>query len=141
TTDADDNADNADDSNPKDSIKAPKPRAQVIKDTSGHRLRGFNKRHALQKWRQQKRDYRIQQRKNKQAGSINGAVKAVGHIITMVKHASVSYNETYDSRVPGITTGTGYLGQNQKTNQPGFDYIFGKQPDSNWLNQKAREGI
>ena len=59
----------------------------------------------------------------------------------MVKHASISYNENYNSRVPGITTGTGYLGQNQKSNQPGYDYIFGKQPDTNWLNKKAREGV
>ena len=68
-------------------------------------------------------------------------VKAVGGIVTMVKHASVSYNENYDSRVPGITTGTGYLGENQKTNQPGYAYIFGKQPDANWLDEKAAEGV
>ena len=49
-------------------IKKPKPRAQVIKDSSGHKLKGFAKRHALQQWRQQKRDYRIAQRKAKQPG-------------------------------------------------------------------------
>jgi len=137
-----DNTDNGgDETNPSDSIQAPKPRAQVIKDSSGNKLKGFEKRHALQKWRQQKRDYRKQQRKNKQAATGSGLANAAGHIITMVKHASLSYNENYDSRVPGITTGTGYLGQNQQTNQPGFAYIFGKQPDSNWLNQKASEGV
>ncbi|MEP6465760.1 MAG: cell surface protein SprA [Parafilimonas sp.] len=140
TEDTQDNT-NADETNATDSIKPPKPRAEVIKDTAGNKLRGFEKRHALQKWRQQKRDYHKQQRKNKTANAGGGAVQAVGHLITMVKHASVSYNENYDSRVPGITTGTGYLGENQKTNQPGFAYIFGKQPDSNWLNQKAREGV
>jgi cell surface protein SprA len=80
-------------------------------------------------------------RKAKQVGAVHGVVKTVGGSVTMVKHASVSYNETYNSRVPGITTGTGYFGENQKTNQPGYAYIFGKQPDSNWLNQKAREGV
>ncbi len=59
----------------------------------------------------------------------------------MVKHASLSYNENYDNRVPGITASTGYFGQNQKTNQPGYSYIFGKQPDTNWLNKKAKEGV
>ncbi len=127
--------------NPSDSIQPPKPRAEVIKDSTGANLKGFEKRHALQKWRQQKRDYRKQQRKNKEAGATGGAVQVAGELLTMVKHASVSYNENYDSRVPGITTGTGYLGQNQQSNQPGFDYIFGKQPDTNWLNQKAREGL
>lgn len=132
---------NTEDTNPDDSIQPPKPRAEVLKDADGNRLKGFEKRNALQKWRQQKRDYRTMQRKNKKAGSMNGAVKAAGRLLTMVKHASISYNENYNSRVPGITAGTGYFGQNQKTNQPGYAYIFGKQPDTNWLNQKVREGV
>jgi len=127
--------------NPNDSIQPPKPRAEILKDSAGNKLKGFEKRNALQKWRQQKRDYKKQQRKNKEQGQMNGAVKVAGQLITMVKHVSVSYNTGYDSRVPGITTGTGYLGQNQASNQPGYDYIFGRQPDSNWLNQKAREGV
>jgi cell surface protein SprA len=137
----DDNQNNSDNTNATDSIKQPKPRAQVVKDSAGNKLRGFEKRHALQKWRQQKRDYKKQQRKNKEVNAGSGALQAAGRLLTMIKHASVSYNENYDSRVPGITTGTGYLGENQKTNQPGLAYIFGKQPDSNWLNQKAREGV
>jgi cell surface protein SprA len=141
STPEDDNADNADTTGGADTLQKPKPRAQAIRDSSGHKLKGFARRHALQQWRQQKRNYRIAMRKAKQVGAINGVVKTVGGIVTMVKHVSVSYNENYDSRVPGITTGTGYLGENQKTNQPGYAYIFGKQPDSNWLNQKAREGV
>ncbi len=133
--------DNADNTNPNDSIQPPKKKSEVLKDADGNKLKGFEKRHALQKWRQQKRDYRKQQRKNKQANTGSGLAQAAGHIVTMVKHASLSYNTSYNSRVPGITTGTGYLGQNQKANQPGLDYIFGKQPDTNWLNKKAREGV
>ena len=105
-------------------MQKPKPRAQVIKDSAGHKLKGFARRHALQQWRQQKRNYRIAQRKAKQPGAVNGVVKTIGGIVTMVKHVSVSYNENYDSRVPGITTGTGYLGENQKTNQPGYALYF-----------------
>lgn len=135
----DDNTDT--EANPNDSIQPPKTRAEVITDSSGNKLRGTEKRHALQKWRQQKRDYRKQQRKNRQTTGPNGAVKAVGHLVTMVKHASVNYNENYNSRVPGITSGTGYLGQDQKASQPGYAYIFGKQPDTSWLNKKAREGV
>ena len=122
--------------NVNDTIQPPKPRADVIKD-----LKGFDKRRALQKWRQQKRDYRKAQRQGKKAGGMSTGAKVAGELITMVKHASLSYSENYNSRVPGVTTGTGYLGQNQKTNQPGLDYIFGRQPDTNWLNQKAAEGM
>jgi len=126
---------------PDDSIQPPKKKADVLKDSAGNKLKGYEKRNALQKWRQQKRDYKKYQRKNKQPGEVNGIAKAAGRLVTMVKHGSLSYNENYDSRVPGITTGTGYFGQNQKTNQPGYDYIFGKQPDTNWLNKKAAEGV
>lgn len=124
-----------------DSIQPPRKKSEVVKDSLGNKLKGYEKRNALQKWRQQKRDYRKYQRKNKQQGEVNGAAKLAGRLVTMVKHGSLSYNENYDSRVPGITSGTGYFGQNQKTNQPGYDYIFGKQPDTNWLNKKAAEGV
>ncbi|MFT4153179.1 cell surface protein SprA [Parafilimonas sp.] len=123
------------------SIQPPKPRAEIIRDSAGNKLRGAAKRHALQKWRQQKRDYRTQLRNNRQVSGPAGPVKAAAQLLTMVKHASLSYNETYSSQVPGITTGTGWLGQDQKNNQPGYAYIFGRQPDTNWLNQKARQGI
>lgn len=133
--------DAGDSDNVSDSIPKPKTRAEVTKDSLGNKLHGFEKRHALQKWRQQKRDYRKQERKNKKAATGSGALNAAMRLVTMVKHASLSYNENYDSRIPGITTGTGILGQNQSSHQPGLAYIFGKQPDSNWLNQKAREGV
>jgi hypothetical protein len=25
--------------------------------------------------------------------------------------------------------------------QPGLDYVFGRQPDTTWLNEKARKGV
>jgi hypothetical protein len=65
-----------------DSIQPPKPRAAVIKDSSGNKLKGFEKRHALQKWRQQKRDYRKQERKNKEASSGSGLTRAAGQLLT-----------------------------------------------------------
>ncbi len=70
-----------------------------------------------------------------------GIVRATGRLLTMVKRASVNYSENYRSRVPGYTDSTQYLGQNWNSMAPGLDYVFGKQPDSNWLNRKASQGL
>ena len=118
-----------------DSIQPAKPRAEIVQD-----LKGFEKRNALQKWRKQKMDYRIAERKAKSASSAHGLANAAGHIITMVKRTSINYSESYNSRVPGYTAGIGYNSKSFNTAQPGFDYVFGKQPDSSWLNRKASEG-
>ena len=59
----------------------------------------------------------------------------------MVKRASVNYSANYNSRVPGYIDSTKFLGHNWNSMQPGLDYVFGKQPDTTWLNQKAKEGV
>lgn len=118
-----------------DSIQPPKPREEVVRD-----LKGFERRNALRKWRKQKRDYRIAERKAKPASDAHGLANAAGHLITMVKRSSVNYSENYNSRVPGYTAGIGYNSKGFNTMEPGLAYVFGKQPDTTWLNKKASEG-
>ena len=113
-----------------------KPRAEVIKN-----LKGKTKRKALQKWRQLKRDARKADRNNKEVNGPGGVVKTAVQFATMVKRVSVNYSENYNSRVPGYTDSAKILGQNWSSMQPGLDYIFGKQPDTAWLNQKAAKGL
>jgi hypothetical protein len=36
---------------------------------------------------------------------------------------------------------TQFIGQNWRSMQPGMDFIFGKQPDTNWLNDAGRKGL
>jgi cell surface protein SprA len=113
-----------------------KPRAEVIKGLKGH-----DKRVALRKWRAQKRLKRKQDRQNKEVTGPSGIARAGAQVLTMVKRASINYSEDYNSRIPGYTDSTRALGQNWSTMQPGLDYIFGRQPDTSWLNKKAREGV
>ncbi len=112
-------------------------RADVVKD-----LKGKQKRQALQTWRRQKRDARkaARQAALNEPTEMGGLEKAAGRLLTMVKRASVNYSENYNSRVPGYTDTSRILGNNFKTMQPGLDYVFGRQPDSNWLNKKAAQG-
>jgi cell surface protein SprA len=116
---------------------------EVLVDAKGVRLTGRKKREALHKWRQQKRDLRIAERLQRanQLPELNGMEKAGGRILTMVKHAGINYSANFHSRVPGYMDSTQFLGQNWKSMQPGLDYVFGRQPDSNWINKKAAQGL
>ncbi|TKK69421.1 cell surface protein SprA [Ilyomonas limi] len=113
-------------------------RAEVVKG-----LKGRKKKEALRAWRRQKRETRkaMRQANFNQPMEVSGLARTGGQLLTMVKRASVNYSENYYSRVPGYTDSTRLLGQNFNTMQPGLDYVFGRQPDTSWLNQKAREGV
>lgn len=120
----------------------PPSRDEVLTDANGNRLKGAKKREALRKWRQLKRDYNLaKQLQNPEMHPVNPFIKTGIGILTMVKHVSLSYSGIFQSRVPGYMDGTQFLGQNWKTMEPGMDYVFGRQPDSNWLNHKAARGL
>jgi cell surface protein SprA len=113
-----------------------KPRAEVIKG-----LKGKKKRDALRKWRQQKRDARKAKHKSSGPRQVSGAARTAAQFVTMLKTVTASYNETYNSRIPGYIDSTRILGQDFRSMQPGLGYVFGKQPDTSWLNMKARQGV
>ena len=106
-------------------------------------LKGKKRADALKKWRQQKRDERTAQKllKTNEPVELGGAARAAGKFLTMLRNVSVNYSENYRSRLPGYTDSTQYLGQNWQSLAPGLDYVFGKQPDTNWLNKKAARGL
>ena len=113
-------------------------KAEVIKG-----LTGKPKKAALKKWRQDKRAERKanQLLKANRPVEMNGLTRAGGRLITMLKRASINYGENYRSRIPGYTDSTNLLGQNWNSMAPGLDYVFGAQPDTNWLNDKASKGL
>ena len=53
----------------------------------------------------------------------------------------IQYTGTSGTSLPGYLDSTRFLGQNWKSMQPGFDFILGYQPDTNWVNQKGKEGV
>ena len=106
-------------------------------------LKGKQRTEALKKWRERKRDERIAQRlaNANQPTEMSDGLRAFGKLITMLRTVNVTYSANYYSRLPGYMDSTRFLGQNWKSMQPGLDYIFGRQPDSGWLNKKARMGL
>ncbi len=72
---------------------------------------------------------------------VNTPLKVFGKLLTSLKNVNLSVSERGSTRLPGYTDSTQYLGQNFKSMAPGFDFILGKQVDSNWLNRKAANGL
>lgn len=106
-------------------------------------LLGKDRKEALKKWKAQRRDERIAQRllRANQLPELGGLERAGGRLLTMLKNISVNYSANYRSRLPGYMDSTRFLGQNFNSMAPGLDYVFGKQPDTGWLNKKAAQGL
>ena len=120
-----------------------KTREEVITDKDGYLLTGSKKREALSKWRKQKRDMRVAERLKREnlPFQLTQFEKITGRFLTMVKRVSINYSENYTSRIPGYMDSTRFLGQDWKTMEPGLDYVFGKQPNSDWLDRKSALGL
>ncbi len=72
---------------------------------------------------------------------LNGAVKFAGRLLTSLKRVSINYTESAGSTIYGYTDSTRVLGMNLNSNAPGWDYVFGKTPDTNFVNKLARKGL
>jgi cell surface protein SprA len=69
------------------------------------------------------------------------AVKVIGRIITSVKRVSIQYSETGTTSLVGYTDSTKLLGMNPSSNAPGWGFVFGKQPDTAFVNNLAQRGL
>jgi cell surface protein SprA len=67
-------------------------------------------------------------------------VKFVGRLFTSLKRISVQYSENATATIYGYTDSTRALGMNFKSMAPGLGFIFGKQPDTNFINTMAKKG-
>ncbi|PQJ10993.1 cell surface protein SprA [Flavipsychrobacter stenotrophus] len=67
-------------------------------------------------------------------------VKIGGHILTMLTRVSVNYTENAGTVLPGYLDSTRFMGVNNYSAAPGWNYVYGYQPTSTWLEQKASEG-
>ena len=67
--------------------------------------------------------------------------KVFGKLLTSIKQVNISVSENANTRLPGYTDSTKYVGQNWKSMAPGLDFVLGRQPDTNWLNNAAKKGL
>lgn len=62
-------------------------------------------------------------------------------IATALKRASIQYTEDFGTTLPGFMDSTQFIGHNFRSGEPGFDFIFGYQPDTNWINRQGSKGL
>ncbi len=72
---------------------------------------------------------------------LSPGVKFIGRIFTAMKRVSMNYSENAGTTLYGYTDSTRALGMNFKTNGPGMGFVFGQQPDSNFVNRLAQRGM
>lgn len=72
---------------------------------------------------------------------LGGAVKTIGGLVTALKRVGIQYTEDFGTTLPGYMDSTQVFGSNLKSGQPGFDFIFGYQPDTNWINNFGAKGL
>ncbi|HUQ67027.1 MAG TPA: cell surface protein SprA, partial [Flavitalea sp.] len=72
---------------------------------------------------------------------LGNGLKALGKILTSLKRISINYTENATATVYGYTDSTRILGMNLKSNAPGLGFVFGRQPDTTFINKLARKGL
>jgi cell surface protein SprA len=76
-----------------------------------------------------------------QLPELGGAVKFLGKLVTSLKRVGVQYTQDFGTILPGYMDSTRLMGYNYKSGQPGYDFIFGYQPDTNWINSFGAKGL
>jgi cell surface protein SprA len=84
---------------------------------------------------------KLREQKRNAPLEISGAARFAGNIVTAIKRVGIQYNEDFGTTLPGYMDSTQVLGTNLKSGNPGFDFIFGYQPDTNWINKLGADGL
>jgi cell surface protein SprA len=67
-------------------------------------------------------------------------VRVIGNVLTMVSQVTVNYTQTAGNTLPGYIDSTRFMGINNFNLAPGINYVYGYQPDRQWLQQRANDG-
>src|SRR5690606_2745241 len=118
-----------------------------IKDLKKEDPRPENYEEELKKLKQQKKSIkeRIKKLKNDRNRIQNPENPALAPLIKpfiALKRVSVNYTNAYTTSIPGWVPGTTLLGADKdyKFQAPGWDFIFGYQPNQAWLDRAAEKG-
>jgi cell surface protein SprA len=101
------------------------------------------KRKTRKEFRRKKREEKRlarEQRRN-QPMEVGGLARTAAGVVTSLKRIGIQYNEEFGTTLPGYMDSTHLLGANYHNGNPGFDFIFGYQPDTNWINRLGVKGL
>lgn len=80
-------------------------------------------------------------KQNKPMPEIGKLPKFFLRMATALKRVNIQYTEDFGTTLPGYMDSTRVLGYNPKSREPGFDFIFGYQPDTSWINRFGARGL
>jgi len=63
-----------------------------------------------------------------------------GHLLTMLTRVSINYTQTGGTILPGYLDSTRFMGVNNYSLAPGYNFVYGYQPSSAWLAKQAADG-
>ncbi len=66
--------------------------------------------------------------------------QVIGHILTMVNRVTLNYTQTGGTILPGYMDSTRFMGVNNYSSAPGFNFVYGYQPNATWLAAQAAAG-
>ncbi|MEY4660448.1 MAG: cell surface protein SprA, partial [Bacteroidota bacterium] len=79
--------------------------------------------------------------KEKANNPLSGMERTALRSISAVKRIGVTYNEGGTTFLPGYTDSSRFLGQNWRSMAPGIDFVAGRQPKQQWLQDIAKKGL
>jgi cell surface protein SprA len=79
-------------------------------------------------------------REKGQPYELKGIAKVGARILTSLKQMTIQYTENASATIYGYTDSTQALGMNWRSHAPGLGFIFGKQPDTSFINSMASKG-
>lgn len=71
---------------------------------------------------------------------LSPAEHVIGHALTMLNRVTVNVSQTQGTVLPGYMDSTRILGINNYSGAPGFNFVYGYQPDKAWLESEANAG-
>ncbi|MCW3120921.1 MAG: sprA, partial [Flavipsychrobacter sp.] len=75
--------------------------------------------------------------KRSRVPELSPAVEAIGRFVTMVNRIQVNYTQTSGTTLPGYMDSTRFMGINNYSQAPGYNFVYGYQPDNAWLARQA----
>ncbi len=69
------------------------------------------------------------------------ATRFFGKMLLSLKRIGVQFNEDLGTTLPGYLDSTQFFGRNFRSGEPGWGFIFGYQPDTNWINKYGNKGL
>ncbi|HEV8286347.1 MAG TPA: cell surface protein SprA [Chitinophagaceae bacterium] len=69
------------------------------------------------------------------------ATRFFGRMLLSLKRIGVDINEDMGTTLPGYLDSTQFFGRNFRSNQPGWGFIFGRQPDTSEINKFGDKGL